>query len=88
MTLRSAAALLVLPLLVLAVMPMPAAAAPLAHREVLPNGIVLLVAERPDVPIVVARVFLKAGSVFDPADKGDRRADDPRHGQADRRAAR
>jgi len=30
---------------------------------------VLLVAERPDVPIVVARVFLKAGSVFDPADK-------------------
>lgn len=70
MTLRSAAALLVLPLLVLAVMPMPAAAAPLAHREVLPNGVVLLVAERPDVPIVVARVFLKAGSVFDPADKG------------------
>jgi zinc protease len=70
MTLRSAAALLVLPLLVLAVMPMPAAAAPLAHREVLPNGIVLLVAERPDVPIVVARVFLMAGSVFDPADKG------------------
>jgi zinc protease len=51
-------------------MPMPAAAAPLAHREVLPNGVVLLVAERPDVPIVVARVFLKAGSVFDPADKG------------------
>jgi zinc protease len=57
-------------LLALAVMPMPAAAAPIAHREVLPNGIVLLVAERPDVPIVVARVFLKAGSVFDPADKG------------------
>src|SRR5206468_279555 len=27
-------------------------AAPLAHREVLPNGIVLLVAERPAVPIV------------------------------------
>ncbi|MGH7357031.1 MAG: M16 family metallopeptidase [Candidatus Rokuibacteriota bacterium] len=44
-------------------------APPLAHREVLPNGIVLLVAERPTVPIVVVRVALRAGSAFDPADR-------------------
>ena len=70
MTLRPLAALVVVTILVLAAAASPAAAAPIAHREVLPNGIVLLVAERPDVPIVAVRVFLKAGSVFDPADKG------------------
>ena len=32
-----------------------AAAGPIAHREVLANGIVLLVAERPAVPIVAVR---------------------------------
>src|SRR3990167_5290127 len=47
----------------------PAAAAPLAHREVLPNGIVLLVAERPAVPIVAVRVLARAGSVYDPPDR-------------------
>ena len=46
----------------------PAAGAPLAHREVLPNGIVLLVAERPAVPIVAVRVLTRAGAVYDPAD--------------------
>jgi len=45
------------------------AAAPLAHREVLPNGIVLLVAERPAVPIVAVRVLARAGAVYDPADR-------------------
>ena len=70
MTLRPLAALVAVTILVLAAAASPAAAAPIAHREVLPNGIVLLVAERPDVPIVAVRVFLKAGSVFDPADKG------------------
>jgi zinc protease len=49
--------------------PAPAAAAPLAHRETLPNGIVLLVAERPAVPIVAVRVFTRAGAVFDPSDR-------------------
>jgi len=44
-------------------------AAPLAHREVLPNGIVLLVAERPAVPIVAVRVLLRAGAVYDPAER-------------------
>ncbi len=45
-----------------------AGAAPLAHREVLPNGIRLLVAPRPAVPIIVLRVYLRAGSAFDPPD--------------------
>lgn len=45
------------------------AASPLAHREVLPNGIVLLVAERPAVPIVAVRVFARAGATFDPPDR-------------------
>jgi zinc protease len=45
----------------------PAWAAPLdARREVLPNGLVLLVSERPAVPIVVARAYVRAGSAFDP----------------------
>ncbi len=44
----------------------PAGSPPLAHREVLPNGIVLLVAERPAVPIVAVRVSHQAGAVFDP----------------------
>jgi zinc protease len=47
----------------------PVSAAPIAHREVLPNGIVLLVAERPTVPIVVARLWTAAGSVQDPPDR-------------------
>ena len=55
----------------LAVLVVPARAArPIAHREVLPNGIVLLVAERPAVPIVAVRVFSRAGAVLDPAGKG------------------
>ena len=48
----------------------PAFAGPLAHREVLPNGVVLLVAERPSIPIVVVRAYVRAGSVYDPADAG------------------
>jgi zinc protease len=47
----------------------PASAAPIAHREVLPNGTVLLVAERPGVPIVAVRVFMRAGSVFEPRER-------------------
>jgi zinc protease len=47
----------------------PAHPAPAAHREVLPNGMVLLVAERPAVPIVSVRVFTRAGAVFDPPDR-------------------
>jgi zinc protease len=54
----------------LAALAVPAAAAPLAHREVLPNGIVLLVAERPAIPIVVVRLYTRAGSVYDPPGAG------------------
>ena len=43
--------------------------APLAHREVLPNGIVLLVAERPAIPIVAVRVYMRAGATFEPPDR-------------------
>jgi zinc protease len=45
-----------------------ASTTPVAHREVLPNGVVLLVAERPAVPIVAVRVYMRAGAAFDPAD--------------------
>jgi zinc protease len=56
-------------LLVLAlVLAVPAAAAPIGHREVLPNGVRLLVASRPTIPIVVLQVFLRAGSALDPPD--------------------
>lgn len=54
-------------LLLLTAAPAPAAG-PLARREVLPNGAVLLVAERPAIPIVVVRIALPAGAVRDPAD--------------------
>lgn len=39
-----------------------------AHRQVLPNGIVLLIAERPAIPMVVVRAYVRAGSAFDPLD--------------------
>src|SRR5688572_14221806 len=58
--------LLALLFLFVSLAPGLAAAAPLADREVLPNGIVLLVAERPAVPIVAVRIFHRAGAVFDP----------------------
>lgn len=56
--------------LLLALLVAPArAAGPIAHRELLPNGIVLLVAERPAIPIVAVRAFSRAGAVLDPPDK-------------------
>ena len=64
MTRRLTALLLAVALVALALI--PAAATPIAHREVLPNGIVLLVAERPAVPIVAVRAFMRAGAVLDP----------------------
>lgn len=69
---RSARRLVVLGLAVLVLLATASGArtAPAAHREVLPNGIVLLVAERPAIPIVAVRVFTRAGAVFDPPDRG------------------
>lgn len=53
--------------LVLLLSSSPAWAASLqAHREILPNGLVLLVAERPAIPIVAVRAYVRAGSAFDP----------------------
>ena len=42
------------------------AAPPLAEREVLPNGIVLLVSERHALPIVAVNAYVRAGAVLDP----------------------
>lgn len=39
---------------------------PLAHREMLGNGIRLLVAPRPAIPVVAVRAYVRAGSAFDP----------------------
>jgi zinc protease len=44
----------------------PRPAAPLGVRFALPNGVVVLVAERPALPIVVVQVAVGAGSVLDP----------------------
>src|SRR5262249_40400737 len=58
-------------LLCLVVLVSTASTAPLAHREVLPNGMVLLVAERPAIPIVITRVYVRdAGAVSDPTGRG------------------
>lgn len=43
--------------------------APLGKRVVLDNGITLLVAERPGVPMIVVDVLIKAGSVYEPDQK-------------------
>jgi zinc protease len=61
-------------LTVLAVLPVPAspqslpASAPWT-RATLSNGLVVLVAERPGVPIVIARASVEAGSVLDAREK-------------------
>ena len=47
-------------------LPGPAAATPLATRTVLDNGAILLLAERPGVPMVVMNITLKTGSTADP----------------------
>src|SRR3972149_437534 len=46
--------------------PVPVSAAPIAQREVLGNGMTLLVAERSAIPIVSVSVYLRAGSAFSP----------------------
>ena len=49
-----------------AFLPAAADAAPLAQREVLPNGMVVLVSERRALPIVVVNAYVRAGAVLDP----------------------
>jgi zinc protease len=66
MMVRSARLLVILACAV--ALAIPARAASLADREVLPNGIRLLVASRPAIPIVVLRAYVRAGSAYDPED--------------------
>ena len=48
----------------------PTASSPAAwSRFALPNGVVVLVAERPGVPIVVVRASVDAGAILDPPEK-------------------
>ncbi len=61
--------LAVLILFILASKPNKVSAEPLGKRIVLDNGITLLVAERPGVPMIVVDVLIKAGSVFEPDEK-------------------
>jgi zinc protease len=56
-------------LLVLVVVPPEVLAATLGHREVLPNGMVLLFAEKRAVPILTATMLIQAGAIQDPPDK-------------------
>ena len=56
-------------MLVMCLAPWTAAAAVLGHREVLPNGMVLLVAEQRAVPIATATMLIQAGAILDPQDK-------------------
>jgi len=64
---RTAAAGVALALL-LGLPSQPAGAGPLGTREVLPNGLTLLTAERHALPIVTVRVLVRAGSLHEPAD--------------------
>lgn len=64
MTMRPAR--VILGLLSLVLVSGASAAPPLADREILPNGIVLLVSERHALPIVAVNAYVRAGAVLDP----------------------
>ncbi|HZS34500.1 MAG TPA: pitrilysin family protein [Methylomirabilota bacterium] len=49
--------------------PGAAPGSPFATRVALPNGLVVLVAERPGIPMVSVRVVVEAGAAYDPADR-------------------
>jgi zinc protease len=53
-------------LLVMLLLPVVAAAAPLAERQVLENGLTVLVASRRALPIVTINVTVQAGSLWEP----------------------
>ncbi|HZY31772.1 MAG TPA: insulinase family protein, partial [Candidatus Methylomirabilis sp.] len=52
--------------LMLVLLPALAAAAPLAERQLLENGLTLLVASRRALPIVTVNVTIQAGSLWEP----------------------
>ncbi|OGW40269.1 MAG: hypothetical protein A2010_02930 [Nitrospirae bacterium GWD2_57_9] len=61
---------IVINLLILALLPAAAfSAAPLGKRIVLQNGMILLLAERHDIPMVTVNMAIKAGSTAAPHDK-------------------
>jgi len=47
----------------------PAAAEPIGKRFVLDNGMILLLSEKHDIPMVTMNMAIKAGSMVEPADK-------------------
>lgn len=53
----------------IAVSVLPVTAAPLAQREVLPNGLVLLHSEKTTLPIVKIKLAVGAGQIVEPAEK-------------------
>jgi zinc protease len=55
--------------LAVAAAPPAAPAAALGQREVLPNGMVLLIAEQRAVPIITVSMLIQASSMLDPPDK-------------------
>lgn len=48
---------------------LPASAQDLGKKDLLPNGLTVLVVERPAIPIVILRVWVRAGAVLDPSEK-------------------
>src|SRR5215813_257706 len=56
-------------LILLLVYAAPTSAAPLGTRTVLDNGAILLVAERPGIPMVVMNMVFKTGAAADPEAK-------------------
>jgi zinc protease len=59
----------ILSLVLLSFYAVPISAAPLGTRTVLDNGAVLLVAERPGIPMVVMNIVFKTGAAADPEAK-------------------
>jgi len=55
--------------LMLVLLPLLAAAAPLAERQVLENGLTLLVTSRRALPIVTVKVTVRAGSLWESEDR-------------------
>ena len=60
---------LITSLLLIASFVAPLSAAPLGTRTVLDNGAILLVAERPGLPMAIMTMILKTGAAVDPQDK-------------------
>ncbi|MBI1892628.1 MAG: insulinase family protein [Candidatus Rokubacteria bacterium] len=60
---------LAVPVLMILLWAIPAAAQDVGTRNRLPNGLTVLVVERPAIPIVIVRAWVRAGAVLDPSEK-------------------